>query len=199
MLAALAARESCFFSSSWIFRFCSPLSNTAVKPPTTQNIPLNSRARFMLSGGLASGPARNACWAVRGQQGSRALSNARNTDQYRADLQRTNTIEITFPLEVEMVHEARVSVVGKNAREKLGTYVDHRMAELASAFLVISQASSSTTGSMVREHMPMMAITTKIAARLLGLTVKRASPVPERHQIWDGWVEEKPSEKGCPT
>jgi hypothetical protein len=53
------------------------------------------------------------------------------------------------------------------------------MAELASAFLVISQASSSTTGSMVREHMPMMAITTKIAARLLGLTVKRASPVHE--------------------
>ena len=87
-----------------------------------------------------------------------------------------------------------------DTRKRLGTYVDHRMAELASAFLVISQASSSTTGSMVREHMPMMAITTKIAARLLGLTVKRASTVHEGDTKYGTeMVGEKPSAKGRPT
>lgn len=140
------------FSSSTFFRVCSPLSRRTVTPATKQKTPLNMSARFMFKGGRPSGPARSACWAVKGQEVDVRMS-ATKRKQAKRDLHKTNTIDTTFPLRSKTQERIALSVIGttaalgdKDTKRERGmqterdfdgkgavrvTHIDHKIAELA--------------------------------------------------------------------
>jgi len=79
-------------------------------------------------------------------------------------LPRMNITPNRFPL-YEKIIQKRYS-----EKQTHRTNMNQRMAELPSAFLVTSQASSSPTGNKDKEQMPMIVITTNNPASFPGLT-----------------------------
>jgi len=112
----------------------------------------------MLSGGIAFSSARSAPCTIK-------IGIMKMDWPWLDSLPRINITPNRFPL-----HE---NIVQKRFSEKQahGTYMNQRMAELPSAFLVTSQASSSPTGNKDKEQTPMIVITTNNPASFLGLTV----------------------------
>ena len=83
----------------------------------------------------------------------------------RASEQRTKITPNKFPLFRCVNLEIRTI--------KTQTYMNHKMAELPSAFLVNSHANSRLTGSMVIEETPMRVIMANKPPMLCGFTEKK--------------------------
>lgn len=71
------------------------------------------------------------------------------------------------PKEISSVVQIRI----ENNNNNESTHTNHKIAELPSAFRVISQASSSATGNIVTEQTPIIVIITNNPASLLGFTI----------------------------
>jgi hypothetical protein len=85
---------------------------------------------------------------------------------------KTEIIPIKLPLENTVKHMEI---------QMLHTHINQRIAELASAFLVKSAPSSKPTASNVSEITPIIVMTTKRAAMLLGFTGQTISSLHKLH------------------
>jgi hypothetical protein len=128
---------------------------------TRMMTPWNTRCFFIFSGGDASDPARSAPATMSNVSLATCESNKYNC------LLKTNATVKRFPL----VNWDEL-VEGSSNTDTM-TYANQTIAELPSAFLVISQQSSMPTASIGREPTPMTAIIANKAAVLLGLTTRR--------------------------
>jgi len=121
------------------------------------NEPLKTKARCIWSGGVAFSSARSAPCTIK-------FGIMRMNWPWLDGLPRMNITPNRFPL-YEKIVQKRYS-----EKQTHGTNMNQRMAELPSAFLVTSQASSSPTGNKDKEQMPMIVITTNNPTSFPGLT-----------------------------